>query len=143
MVTVGELGENFVARWLESRGWEIIARRWRSRWGEIDLIARLSREDTIAFIEVKTRGALSWDRGGREAVDRRKQKRIHAAASYFLSLNPRWTDSIGRFDVAIVRCREGFSPEREEFSLARPRLTVAGHELELLEYIESAFEGES
>ncbi len=135
MATVGELGEELVARWLELQGWKILQRRWRSRWGEIDLIAFLEKSDTIAFVEVKTRSGGSWDSGGRLAIDRRKQERLYNAASYFLSLNPRWSDAICRFDVACVRCRDGVSANKGGFSLSRPRLAIGGYELELQEYI--------
>ncbi|MDY7015911.1 MAG: YraN family protein, partial [Cyanobacteriota bacterium] len=36
---IGELGEKVVALWLERRGWRILERRWRCRWGELDLVA--------------------------------------------------------------------------------------------------------
>ena len=65
---IGSLGEDLVAQWLESTGWEILHRRFACRWGEIDIIAQhpgrteelLSREFptqdfTLAFVEVKTR----------------------------------------------------------------------------------------
>lgn len=37
---IGVLGEDIVAQWLQSKGWIILHRRWRCRWGEIDLVAR-------------------------------------------------------------------------------------------------------
>ena len=38
---IGVLGEDLVARWLQSSGWTILHRRWRCRWGELDLVAKL------------------------------------------------------------------------------------------------------
>ncbi|MEG3438803.1 YraN family protein [Pannus brasiliensis CCIBt3594] len=140
MATVGELGENLVARWLELQGWKILQRRWRSAWGEIDLIALSGMSDTLAFVEVKTRGAGNWDAGGRMAIDRRKQEKISQSASFFLSLHPRWTELSCRFDVAIVRCRRGAISTDREFSVTYPRLAIENYELEIQEYIESAFE---
>lgn len=140
MATVGELGENLVARWLELQGWEILQRRWRCAWGEIDLIALSGMSDTLAFVEVKTRGAGNWDAGGRMAIDRRKQDKISKAAGFFLSENPRWTEISCRFDVAIVRCRRGTASTDGKFSVTYPRLFLENYELELQEYIESAFE---
>jgi putative endonuclease len=142
MATVGELGENLVARWLELQGWNILQRRWRSRWGEIDLIALCDRSDTLAFVEVKTRGAGNWDEGGLGAIDRRKREKISQSASFFLSLNPEWSELICRFDVALVRCQSAARSTGGEFSVARPRLVWENYQLELQEYIESAFEND-
>ncbi|HAX80139.1 MAG TPA: hypothetical protein DCY88_30965, partial [Cyanobacteria bacterium UBA11372] len=36
---IGILGEDFVASWLQAQGWTILHRRWRCRWGELDIIA--------------------------------------------------------------------------------------------------------
>lgn len=43
---IGVLGEDLVAQWLQSTSWMILHRRWRCRWGEIDIIARKEPENT-------------------------------------------------------------------------------------------------
>ena len=52
----GRGGEEEAARWLEGEGWEILARRRKTKLGEIDLVAR--RENLIAFVEVKWRRSV-------------------------------------------------------------------------------------
>ena len=51
---IGELGEDFVAKYLLSRNYEILDRNWRIREGEIDLVA-ISEHGVVVFVEVKTR----------------------------------------------------------------------------------------
>jgi putative endonuclease len=51
---LGQAGEHAAAEWYEARGYEVVARNWRCRDGELDLIVRQGR--TIAFCEVKARG---------------------------------------------------------------------------------------
>ena len=48
----GKAGEDHIAAWLEKQGYEILARNFHSRYGEIDIIAK--REPYIAFVEVKS-----------------------------------------------------------------------------------------
>jgi putative endonuclease len=67
----GELGERIAGRWLESRGYTMLARRWRSGHRDIDLIA--TRDDVIAFVEVKTRAALEFGDPA-EAVHAQKRR---------------------------------------------------------------------
>jgi putative endonuclease len=95
----GERGENAAASYLESNGWSVLARNYRARVGEIDIIAR--RGDTVAFVEVK-----SWQSVPREDLSRsvgpRKRARIARAARLFLSRRPDLADAHMRFDVVFL-----------------------------------------
>jgi len=94
---LGPHGEEVAGRYLRERGYRIIARNWRCRFGEIDLIARDG--DTLVFVEVKTRTQLGF--GGPEgAVTPRKQARLIAAARAYLSSVE--TELPVRFDVVAV-----------------------------------------
>ena len=93
----GRRGDALVGRYLEEGGWTILARNYRSRYGEIDLIAE--NGTFLAFVEVKLRkkgGRVP----GREAVDGRKQDRLRKTALLYLTQNE--TALQPRFDVAEV-----------------------------------------
>ena len=96
---LGDRGEAVTAQYLRKRGCELLASQWRCRFGELDLVAR-DRDGTICFVEVKLR---SGNCAGlpREAVDRRKQERLRAAAEAYLSQHD-LEDAPARFDVAEV-----------------------------------------
>ena len=94
----GALGENAVAAWYEERGYEILARNWRVRDGEIDIVARLER--TVVICEVKTRNSTAFGQPF-EAVTKTKQLRLRKLAGLFLSEHPEARGTI-RFDVASV-----------------------------------------
>ena len=95
---LGAQGETLAASWYEANGYEVVARNWRCRDGEIDLILR--RRRTIVFCEVKTRSSNAFGIPA-EAVTRTKRERLRHLAA-------RWLDEgsvrpIGiRFDVASV-----------------------------------------
>ena len=95
----GDMGEEIVARRLSERGFAILERQWKCRYGELDLIAR-DPSGIICFVEVKLRkrGGIA---SGREAVDGRKRERLRKAASLWLS--ERDPDALTRFDVAEIR----------------------------------------
>jgi len=99
---VGGAGEAFAAACLESRGYEVIARNFRTRMGEIDLIARDAQY--LVFAEVKARRAGSMV-SGEEAVDVHKQRRLRYAAEYYLAGRP--TALQPRFDVMCVELGPG------------------------------------
>jgi len=92
----GRRGETIAAWWLRLHGWRIVAKRVRTRAGEIDLIARRWR--TLAFIEVKTRdSAVARD----VAIDDWRLRRVIRAAE---ALVPRYAgphDTI-RIDVILL-----------------------------------------
>jgi putative endonuclease len=81
----GEIAEDLVARRLAAAGWEIVERNARTRYGEIDIVARDGR--TLVFVEVKA--AREGTRFGPErpvlAVDLRKQQRVRRLATAWMS----------------------------------------------------------
>jgi putative endonuclease len=106
---LGMSGENLACEELRRRGYAILARRYRTRFGEIDIIARDG--GTIVFVEVKAR--LGGDFGGAAAaVTGWKQRRIAGMAVDYLSRH-RLHESPCRFDVVAI-----------DFEAAEPRVTV-------------------
>ena len=99
----GREGEKRAAQFLSERGYTVLERRFRSRRGEIDLIAE--KEDRIVFVEVKNWAYL--DRGDLEyAIDRRKQERIVATSRLFLNAHPELRRKHFGFDVILVSPNE-------------------------------------
>jgi putative endonuclease len=96
---VGDAGEDAVARWYERAGFEVLARNWRVRAGELDVVAR--RAGTVVFCEVKTRRSDAYGQPF-EAVTARKQARIRGLAMQWLADTGEHGDVL-RFDVASVR----------------------------------------
>ena len=112
----GLWGEIYAARYLREKGCRIISANYRTRFGEVDIIAR--NKKYICFVEVKTRGegAIAQPK---EAVDLSKQKKIVAASELFMKtykyrLQP-------RYDVCELWLDENFSVKK-------------------INYIENAFE---
>ncbi len=79
---VGDLGEEFASRMLELSGFQIIARNYSTKFGELDIIAL--RGGVIHFIEVKTRTGLDCGYPS-ESVTHYKQEKIKKAARCYLS----------------------------------------------------------
>ncbi len=98
-IDTGRSGEDLAAGMLESSGWTIVARNWRTKRGEIDIIGLDA--DTIAFIEVKT-----WPHGAVDdldfVIDRRKRKRMVETAKCFLDTHRQYNGMYVRFDVVLV-----------------------------------------
>ena len=95
---LGAAGEDAVAQWYRDCGFSVLARNWRVREGEIDVIA--ARDATIVFCEVKTRRGDAFGIPA-EAVTPRKQARLRKLAIHWLRDNDAHGDVL-RFDVASV-----------------------------------------
>ena len=143
-ISLGELGEQLVAQWLEEQGYQILHYRWRCRWGEIDLIARQKSHPTLVFVEVKTRSNRSWDAQGLAAISFSKQKKISQTSALFLAKNPQLADFYCRFDVALVYYKKQNSSygdhqqDSERFLIIRNY--PSGCSLMLENYLENAFD---
>ena len=94
----GKFGEDCAAEFLEAQGYKIVARNFRIRSAEIDIIAQ--RDNVLVFVEVKARSSIRHGLPS-EAVTLRKQKKIIKAAGVFLQ-NEEFCDCACRFDVVEV-----------------------------------------
>jgi putative endonuclease len=103
-VTLGEIGENLACDELVRRGYDILARRYRRRGGEIDVIAM--HAGTVVFVEVKTRVGAAFGTGA-DAVTWTKRRRILNLAAEFMA-RERLSHRPCRFDVVSIDiAREG------------------------------------
>ncbi len=98
---LGMLGERYAALWLESRGWRVLDRNWRTRFGELDIVA-FSPDGVVVFVEVKTRRSLRCGLP-QEAVGLRKQVSVRRVGAQWL-LDPvhRVVRRGVRFDVISI-----------------------------------------
>lgn len=94
---IGNSGEVFVAQFLKNKGYIISARNYRTKFGEIDVIAE--NEDEILFVEVKTRSEKAKVRPY-EYVNFSKQRKLFITANIYLQHNGFGLKP--RFDVAEV-----------------------------------------
>ena len=93
----GLVSEEIAVNLLKRSGLEVLAQRYKTKFGEIDIVARSA--DTLVFVEVKARGSFSE---GAEAVNYRTRRRIEQAALYFITQHQDYADFGMRFDVIVV-----------------------------------------
>jgi putative endonuclease len=104
--SLGHTGENIAAGYLENKGYDVIARNFRTPYGEIDIIARL--EDTIVFIEIKTRATKTL--GPPEiSITRRKAEHMRSAAEYYVQQHPELKNE-WRIDAISVQMQAHDNP---------------------------------
>jgi putative endonuclease len=117
-VELGKLGEFLAGEALTRAGYAILARRYRTRIGEIDIVCRDG--PSLVFVEVKARRSNRFGTPA-EAVTARKQRRIITMAQVFLS-RQRLEGCRCRFDVVSVLLPPGQSPSvriiRDAFGLS-------------------------
>jgi putative endonuclease len=82
---------------LIAKGYRILARRWKTPAGEIDVVAR--RRQSLLFVEVKARASLDE---AAEAVSERTKRRIVGAAEFWLAQHPADAQCDIRFDAILV-----------------------------------------
>ena len=103
---LGKTGEDLAVRELSSRGYAILARRYRSRRGEIDIVC--NDHGTIVFVEVRARSTLECGLAS-ESITSQKMRRITACAVDYLSRH-HLSNRPCRFDVVAIDGARGASP---------------------------------
>jgi putative endonuclease len=113
----GKEAEEAAAGFLESQGYRIILRNYKTRFAEIDIIAR--EKGVLCFVEVKSRSSQRFGLA-QEAVTPAKQAKISRAALSFLKEN-NLMEGRSRFDVVAM----SFSGGKEVFQLIRDAFTLS------------------
>ena len=94
----GNFGEMQVTSWLKQQGYQILQCNYACKVGEIDIVAK--KDQQLCFVEVKTRLKSYFDLS--EVITPTKQRRIVAAAKYYLLCSNYSGKELCRFDVALV-----------------------------------------
>jgi putative endonuclease len=115
---LGKAGEDKAAVFLAANGYKILKRNYKTRLGEIDIIAR--DRETICFVEVKSR---TTERFGlpQEAISKSKQRQIAKVALMFLKEN-NLLESFTRFDAVSVL----FVPGKPKLELIKNAFDLTG-----------------
>ncbi len=114
---LGALAEKLAANHLECKGFKILARNYRCRYGEIDMIALDGK--TLVFVEVRAKGSAGFGTP-QESITHQKRLKIREVARHYLT-NEVQKGSFCRFDVVAVQFEAG------------------GGKVKVLEHIENAF----
>jgi putative endonuclease len=105
---LGRWGEDIAVAHLEGKGYEVVARNWRCRDGELDVVVR--HGTALVFVEVKTRSSQAYGEPA-EAVTPKKARRIRGLAGSWLNeCRPHGVEEL-RFDVVSVLRHYGAPPE--------------------------------
>ncbi len=95
----GRQAEDLALRHLQRQGLQLIARNYRCRAGEVDLV--MAQAGIVVFVEVRSRASPAFV-SPKETVDRRKQRRLARVAAWFLRSRRDLANRPARFDVVSV-----------------------------------------
>lgn len=93
--STGRQAEDAAADYLRSKGYEIIDQNWRTRWCEIDIVAR--KDERVSFVEVKYRKSEAWG-SGLDYITPKKLKQMQFGAEFWVS-NNNWS---GEYILAAI-----------------------------------------
>lgn len=110
----GPESEDRALSFLQARGLKLVARNWRCKAGELDLVMRDA--DTVVVAEVRARGRDDYGTA-LETVDRRKQERLVRATRLLLARRPDLAEHPLRFDVVALDGAGGIEWVREAFDV--------------------------
>jgi len=95
----GQEAEELACRHLEDQGLRLLARNYRSPFGEIDLI--MQHADTVVFVEVRFRRNVRFGAPA-ETVDARKRGRLRTSAEHYLQRSKKASKKPCRFDIVAI-----------------------------------------
>ncbi|MDD4989845.1 MAG: YraN family protein [Candidatus Pacebacteria bacterium] len=104
---VGNIGENIAADYLKKNGYQILARNFKTKWGELDIVA--SRNKTIVFVEVKT---LKFNLNKKsefspeDEITFHKARQLRKMAQIYLSNNKLHLDTPHQIDILAIELME-------------------------------------
>lgn len=96
----GRWAEQRALRLLKGRGWTLVSRNWRCRWGELDLV--VAKPGRLLLVEVKGRRSASRDGGGVACLRGLQRRRLRRAWACWLSLHPELATCPVEFVAALV-----------------------------------------
>jgi putative endonuclease len=111
----GRGAEDQALLFLQGQGLKLIARNWRCKAGELDLVMRDA--DTVVIAEVRKRGRADYGAAA-ETVDRRKQQKLVRATKLLLARRPDLAEAPLRFDVVTLDGAGAIEWLREAFDVA-------------------------
>jgi putative endonuclease len=109
-IKTGAKGESLAADFLKKKGFEVVARNYRYKKAEIDLIVR--RQDWLIFVEVKTRRSIAYGQP-EEFVTLGQARKIYDAAEHYI-FSANWCGHV-RFDVVAILLIDESLPEIQHF----------------------------
>jgi len=96
----GDWAEQRALRLLRQRGWRLLDRQWRCRWGELDLVMRKGQR--LLLVEVKARRAASGEAGAVASLRGDKRLRLARSWACWLAAHPHWQSSTVEMVAALV-----------------------------------------
>lgn len=106
----GDWAEELALTLLQQRGWRVLDRQWRCRWGELDLV--LAKGDRLLLVEVKARRLGTLDGGGLDALGALKRRRLQKAWLCWLAAHPHWRAAPVEMVAALVTLPPARRPVR-------------------------------
>jgi len=106
----GNWAEQRALRLLQRSGWRLLARQWRCRWGELDLL--LHKPQRLLLVEVKSRRRCGPDGWGAASFDAAKRARLEAAYGCWLAAHPRYQRCSLELVLALVPQPPATAPVR-------------------------------
>ncbi|MDY6999131.1 MAG: YraN family protein [Actinomycetota bacterium] len=106
---IGALGEQLAVEYLQGQGLRVLARNWRCRYGELDVVAADDATGTAVFVEVKTRTGTGFG-GVEQAVTPAKVRRLRRLAGLWLAQQSAGWAAV-RIDVVTIRLGRRRTPE--------------------------------